>query len=111
MAVWGIQRYSLVEVFKFFGEKIDEKCLLFFTHFSPKKYVKNSKKFRSFSPPGENFEIKQEMSEKVLSFSHTFPVENAVKNNRHFSSIFSLKNLNTSTSARTVDILVQFHHF
>ena len=43
-----LQMISLVKVFKFFSERIDEKCLLFFMHFSPKKYVKNSKLFQTF---------------------------------------------------------------
>jgi hypothetical protein len=41
-------KISLVEHFKFFGEKIGEKCPFFFTHFSLKKWVKNSKLFQHF---------------------------------------------------------------
>jgi hypothetical protein len=43
-----LARLTLVEHFKFFGEKIGEKCPFFFTHFSLKKWVKNSKLFQHF---------------------------------------------------------------
>ena len=59
---WWEERRSfstLVEVFTFFSEKIDEKCLLFFTTFSTRKVCEKLKTFSliscfisNFSPGG-----------------------------------------------------------
>ena len=91
-------KFHWLKYSSFSVRKLMKNVCYFSRIFHQKSMWKIQNIFRSFSPPGENFEIKQEMSEKVLIFSHTFLVENVVKNNRHFASNFSLKNVNISTS-------------
>jgi hypothetical protein len=99
----SIVKQPLVEHFKFFSKEIGEKCPLFFTLFLTENV---SEKVIMFSPLFFVFKVKNlKQAKKCLKFSKFFTcffsAKKSLKNNGHFSPIFSLKNLKCSTSEPT----------
>jgi hypothetical protein len=58
--------FLLVEHFKFFSEKIGEKCLLFFTPFFTEKASEKLKSFAVLFGLFQNFHLKNEKVVKIL---------------------------------------------
>jgi hypothetical protein len=106
----GPSSATLVGRFKFFSTIYGEKCCLFFTYFSPKKVVKNSKQFTILWVWGEKFKRKLKRGEKYLNFSPLFSVKNVWKTNNIFHYKLCWKSW-ISQPVLTVDILARwFEH-
>jgi hypothetical protein len=89
---------TLVEHFKFFGLNIGGKCFGFLRNFALEKYVKNLKLFHHFLILFQNFHLELKKYWKSFKFFMCIFGESFLKNAKHFSPIFTLKNLKCSAS-------------
>jgi hypothetical protein len=89
---------TLVEHFKFFGEKISEKCFAFYSNFPVKNQVENLELLHEFfelqnffSTFSDNFHKVQKGHQNVSRFSPTFFAKNCCKIQNIFHQNFQRK--------------------
>ena len=103
---WKVTVTPLVEHFTFLSEKIDKKCRSIYSHFSPKKEVKNLKHFHHFFDLKSKWKMWNKFCDVVkmflLHFLTELKVKMMVKKSKVFSLIFSaeikVKNVKQSWS-------------